>query len=567
MKSVSGKYWEEEKYNQRIIDKIKVENNFSELITRLIIRNSFDKDEIYSINNDLEITNPFKKNKDFLNAVKIFNHSILNKEKICIIGDYDVDGCVSASLIVKILKIQKIPHFYHIPNRFKDGYGANLELLKKIIEKKPNLIILVDNGSNAIESINFLNKHSIRTIIIDHHEIYKPYPKCGSLINPKKGTSSLNYSYFCSAVLTYFFLEIYLNKKSLKFNLKENLILVLMAIISDVMPLRKINRLIAIKVIKNLNSYDNYIFRKIFEIKKINKPIEIDDFAFLFGPIINSIGRIDDANDVVNLLCTNNTKKKDELINKLIKSNEKRKLIEEHALKEINFKKITLNSEPIIFLDKGNFNEGIIGIIASRLKYYFNKPSIVLTKSGNLFKGSSRSTKNFNIGLYIKRAIDQNILENGGGHNLAAGFSVKKENINVLKEFLIDAYNAEKPIISNNYLYEISLNAINKNFVDEINSLNPYGEGIKRPLFLIKNIKITKPKIIKDKFIKCYLKNKSSKMLPAVSFNYIGSDITKNLLYNKKEVNLIIQLNEKFWNNKKQQQIIIVDLLYDSNNA
>ena len=133
MKSVSGKYWEEEKYNQRIIDKIKVENNFSELITRLIIRNSFDKDEIYSINNDLEITNPFKKNKDFLNAVKIFNHSILNKEKICIIGDYDVDGCVSTSLIVKILKIQKIPHFYHIPNRFKDGYGANLELLKKII--------------------------------------------------------------------------------------------------------------------------------------------------------------------------------------------------------------------------------------------------------------------------------------------------------------------------------------------------------------------------------------------------------------------------------------------------
>ena len=186
MKSVSGKYWEEERYSQRIIDKIKIEHNFSDLISRLIIKNNLDKDEIFSINNNLKIVNPFKKNLDFLNAIKIFDQSILDKEKICIIGDYDVDGCVSTALIVKVLRILKVPHFYHIPNRFIDGYGASLDLLKKLIKKKPKLVIFVDNGSNAVESIKYLNKQNIKTIIIDHHEIYKPYPKCGCLINPKK---------------------------------------------------------------------------------------------------------------------------------------------------------------------------------------------------------------------------------------------------------------------------------------------------------------------------------------------------------------------------------------------
>ena len=333
------------------------------------------------------------------------------------------------------------------------------------------------------------------------------------------------------------------------------------------MPLRKFNRLIAIKVLKNINLYNNYILKKIFEIKKIKKPIEIDDFAFLFGPIINSIGRLDDANDVVDLLCTNNLKKKDKLIHKLISTNEKRKLIEEKSLNQINFKKINLNNDPILFIKDNSFNEGIIGIIASRLKYYFNKPCVVLTKSGELYKGSTRSTINFNIGIHIKSALDKKIVEYGGGHNLAAGFSIKKENINRLKDFLFNMYNKEKPFIQKRYLNEISLKALNQNFVNEISKLYPYGEGNTTPLFLIKNIKIIRPEVIQQKFIKCFLKSKVGKMVAAYSFIYLGSDISTNILNNKNEVDLIIQLKENIWNHKKQLQTIIVDLVQKSNNA
>jgi len=567
MKSVSGKYWEEEKLDQRIIDKIKYENNFTDIISRLIVKNKFNKDEIYSVKNNLELFNPFQNNPDFLSAFKIFEQSINNKHKIYIIGDYDVDGCISVSLIVKVLKILKTPYNYYIPNRFRDGYGTNIEMLKSIVKEKPKLIIMVDNGSNAVKSIDYLNKHKIKTIIIDHHEIYKPYPKCGSLINPQKIKSYNNYNYFCAAALTYFFLDIFLKKKSIKSNFKENLILVLTATIADVMPLRKINRVIAINVMRNINKFNNNIFKKIFEIKKIKKQIEIDDFAFLFSPIINSIGRLGDAHDVIELFTTKNYKKRDDLILKLISTNEKRKSIEDNCIKKINLKKIISNQDPIIFLHLNNIHEGIIGIIASRLKNYFNKPCIVITKSGNTFKGSSRSNESFNIGFHIKKALDLNIIINGGGHNLAAGFSLKKNNVGILKKFLINKYYKKNIKTNNNYISEISFHALNTTFSDEINILSPYGEGILKPLFLVKNVKILNPKIIKNKIISCFLKTKISKMLPAVSFNHINSEITENILYNKNEVNLIVQLSENFWNNKKRLQINIVDLIYDLNKA
>ena len=197
-------------------------------------------------------------------------------------------------------------------------------------------------------------------------------------------------------------------------NFSENLFLVLMATISDVMPLRKINRIIAKKVLLKINLKKNYFFNKVFELKKIKKPIQIADFGFLFGPILNSAGRLGDANIIVKIFTSSNTNEIDQIINKLILLNEKRKFIENDILKTINFKKIKLNSNSIIILEKNNISEGLIGIIASKIKTYFNKPSIVITKSANIYKGSARSIENFNMGELIKKSLDLNLIESGG---------------------------------------------------------------------------------------------------------------------------------------------------------
>ena len=567
MISVSGKDWEEEEFNKRLTDKIKIENNLSELVARQIVSKNFNNEELYSINNNLELKNPFTKKKDFLKAVELFDNSIQNNEHICIIGDYDVDGCTSTALIVKLLKKIKASYSYCIPNRFEDGYGSSLNLIKKIIQKRPSLIIMVDNGSSSNQAINFLNKKKIKSIIIDHHEIYNPYPKSNILINPKKKCDYSDFDYFCSAALTYFFIDLYIKEKKLNLNFSKNLFLVLMATISDVMPLRKINRIIAKKVFSKLNLEKNYFFNKVFELKKIKKPIQISDFGFLFGPIINSAGRLDDANIIVKLFTSNKTADIDKIINKLILLNEKRKFTENNILEKINFKKIKFDFNSVIILEKSNISEGLIGIIASKIKNYFNKPSIVITKSANLYKGSARSTENLDMGKLIKKILDLNIIENGGGHNMAAGFTIKKENISSFKKFIYEFANEKIITNKSKYFSKISLNTINNSFLSDLSKLEPYGEGNRSPLFLIENIKIVKTKVLKKNLISCFLKNKSGKILPAISFNLFESDISKHLTSNKNELNLIVQLGINFWNNKKNLQILIVDILSSPNKA
>lgn len=568
MLSVSGKNWEEANVPQRLIDKIKNENNYSDLVSKIVLSRNFDKNEILSITNRIKLANPFRNNNDFNKAKKILENSIKKREEILIFGDYDVDGCVSTSLFVNFLKELKYNSFtYFIPNRFKDGYGPNLELIKTLIQRKPKLIIFLDCGSNSVNEINFLNSKKIKSIIIDHHEIYRPYPKANCLINPKKNCTYNNYDYLCSSSLAYFFIEFFIKKNNLKINFKKNLIYVLLATICDVMPLRKINRILAIEAIQDFNFKDFFLFDKILELKKINRPFQMDDFGFLIGPILNSAGRISDPNVVIELLTNQNSLQKKKLIKKLFLMNEKRKQIENNSINQINFDKINNSSDNIIIEYKIGFNEGIIGIIASKLKDIFEKPCIILTKSGNIFKGSARSTFFFNIGKYIKQAIDLNILLNGGGHNMAAGFSISKNNISIFKDFIEKKYLENNLIFKKNFISKISLNAINNPFYDDLKKIGPFGAKNEEPIFLIENVKIINPKILLNKYISFFVKTKSGKLISAISFNILESELSRNLLNNQNEMGLFIKIKENIWNNKKNLQLIVVDAINQSNNT
>jgi single-stranded-DNA-specific exonuclease len=186
MISVSGKKWVEKKISKNSIEKIKQDFNFSEIVSKLIISRNFDYNEIYSIENPPIIRNEFKNDKDFINASLLLEKSINEKELICIFGDYDVDGSAATSLLAKFFDYIKHPYFFYIPDRERDGYGPSNSVFKKLILKKPKLIIMVDCGSTANQSIAYLNDKQIKSIIIDHHEINKPFPKSNVLINPKK---------------------------------------------------------------------------------------------------------------------------------------------------------------------------------------------------------------------------------------------------------------------------------------------------------------------------------------------------------------------------------------------
>jgi single-stranded-DNA-specific exonuclease len=186
MISVSGKKWEKQKVNKNLVEKIKQDYDFGNILSNLIISRNYDASEIYGIKNNQKLINKFKDDYDFQKASLILFDTIKNNENICILGDYDVDGTCATSLLARYFNHINQKHFFYIPDRVNDGYGASKKLFQKLILKNPKLVIMVDCGSTSNEAIEYLNKNNIKSIIIDHHEINKPYPKSNALINPKK---------------------------------------------------------------------------------------------------------------------------------------------------------------------------------------------------------------------------------------------------------------------------------------------------------------------------------------------------------------------------------------------
>jgi len=563
MISVSGKKWEQKKINQNLVDKLKQDFNFSDILSRLIISRKFDDDEITTVNTDLDLNNVFLNNKDFNQSIKLVVNSINNNEKICILGDYDVDGSAATSLFVKILKSINHPFFYYIPDRERDGYGATKKLFQKLILEKPKLIIMVDCGSTSNEAIDFLNENEIKSLIIDHHEINKPFPNANSIINPKKDNGYREYDYLCATTLSYFFLDLLIKEIKSEIKISDYLIYVLLATVCDVMPLRKLNRLIAINALKNFDISKNSPLNTLFELNEKKNKITINDLGYLIGPILNAGGRLGKSQYATELLSSNNDQVIKDRSNYLIKLNTRRKEIETLVLNDIDFHKIEEENKEVIIYYNPNINEGLIGIIAARLKDYFNKPSIVITNSNKLLKGSARSVYNYNIGRVIKNSLDKDIIIGGGGHNMAAGFTLNKENLKDFKNYILEDFLKSNIVNDNIFSYEseVSSLAFNQVFYDDIKKLEPFGTGNSIPTFMLRDLKIIKRSVLNDKHISSILKSKTGFSIKSISFNSINTKIGEYLMSYKNSISVIGQINENIWNNKKTLQLTIRDLI------
>ena len=563
MISVSGKKWEEKTIDKNLVTKIQQKHNLSNILSKLIISRNFNEEEIYLIQNSLDLSNIFQNNIDFLKSADVIESTIIKKEKICILGDYDVDGSVATSLIARFLDDLNHPYFYYIPDREKDGYGASEKLFKKLILKKPKLIIMVDCGSTSVDAVEYLNRKKIKSLIIDHHEINKPYPNANVIINPKKNNGYQDYDYLCSTSLVYFFLEILKKKVKSKINLRKYLIYVLLATVCDVMPIRKLNRKISILALKEFDLNDNNALKELYRLIKKKNKVNINDLGYLIGPMLNAGGRIGKSTYATELLTSKDLDKIKLRSLQLFNFNNTRRKIETIILDNIDFKKIKDKNEQVIIYYDPNIKEGLIGIIAARLKDHFNKPVIVITKSNNLLKSSARSTYYYNIGKAVKNSLDEKIIESGGGHSMAAGFTLKKENLSKFRHFIKNDF-IKKNLqfdTSFNYDAEISPLAINEEFLDDLKKLEPFGVGNPSPIFLLKGLKILKKDILKDKHIFCILKSKSGATFNSIFFYSPNNKIDKYLLNYKKYFNVVGQIDKNFSDRKKTPQLIIKDLI------
>jgi single-stranded-DNA-specific exonuclease len=560
MISVSGKAWEEEYVNKRIVEKIKIEQGLNDIQSKIILSRNYTNEEIYLIKNKMDLKNPFHNTKDFLLASELLKKNLENKRKILIIGDYDVDGCMSTSLLVNFLKKKNANINYFIPDRFKDGYGASKNLVIKLIKQfDPKLIIFLDCGSSSYDAINYIKTKKIQTLIIDHHNTEKPYPDVNVFINPKKNVEYSNFDYLCTTFLTYLFIDLYIKLSKEVFSIQNNLILVLLATVSDVMPIRGINKILSKKILSEPDIDKNFVFKSILKNLNIKKKLELYELGYKIGPVINAAGRLSNANQIIELFTTKSRNQISVIVENICKLNDKRKSIENKILNELELEKFN-DEKGIIFIYKSNLHEGLIGIIAARIKEYFNKPCFVLTNSNNILKGSARSTADFNIGEFIQKSCLLGIALKGGGHNLAAGVSLKKTKFNEFKSYINKIYNAKITKVKNYYTSVISLKSINNEFSKSINLLGPFGNKNPTPIFLIQDVKFIQIKFIKDLYISCFIK-KNSKVVKSISFNHLNSKISYEILNSNNNFDVLVKIKSNTWNNKSSIELEIIDLI------
>ncbi|WP_456489231.1 single-stranded-DNA-specific exonuclease RecJ [Caminibacter pacificus] len=468
---------------------------------------------------------------DIEKAAKRIFQAIKNQEKIVVVGDYDVDG-VSSSAIVKLF-FEKIGYSIEIviPNRFIHGYGLSLNILEEI---QADLIITVDNGISSFEAAEECKKRGIDLIITDHHtplimdngqlkiddgqcmvaneQNYK-LPDALAIVNPKT-SPDFPFKEICGAEVAWYLCAALKHEMKLKIDLREFVDILAIAIIADVMPLNHMNRLLVSMGLKRLNKAKKP-FSKALK-RFFNREFNAEDIAFQIAPRLNAAGRMDSANLAYKFLISKDEEEAFRLFLELDALNNQRKETEKEILESIEVEE---NDKFIVV--SGDYHEGVVGIIASRLVHKYKKPAIVFCDNGEHLKGSGRSLGNIDIFKLVSECSDD--ILGFGGHKLACGLSIKKENFYKLKEKLntiIEIYDDDDFFIEDFVLGELPFREIDFELLDILKSFEPYGEGNPKPKF-IASAKIMHIQNLKDNHYKLIL-SQDDYILPGIIFRYDG---------------------------------------------
>ena len=458
-----------------------------EFICTLLLQRDIDSLESaqkYFRPNLNELHDPFLM-KDMDKTVDRLIQAIDSSEKIMILGDYDVDGTTSVSMLYDYFIKKTLEPIYYIPDRYKEGYGVSEESIAFAADQKVSLILTIDCGIKANDQIESANTKGIDVIICDHHIPDDSIPKAYSIINPNQKNCNYPFKGLCGCGIGFKLISAIEKKSEGAEEVNQYLDLVAIATIADQMPMINENRTIVHHGLKEFNNNPRPGFH--FFIRSINRKTVESDIAFNIGPRINASGRMKSGMISVKLMTENDTNaayktaQEIESINLLRRAKEKE--VTEEAIKK---------TDPLKFTNVvygSNWNKGVLGIVASRLVDKFYKPTIVLNLEEKMYTGSARSIANFDI--YDAIQSGKEYLDQYGGHKYAAGLSIKEEN---LKDF-IDHFESYVKNAMNNKMFtktigydtEIDLSDINESNFKILSRMSPFGQSNYRPIFRTNN--------------------------------------------------------------------------------
>ncbi len=572
-KSLSNHSWREKLVDQNSILRLSQKKSISETFSKLLILRGIDEynfDKFLNADILSDIPDPFAL-KDMKKGVHRCLKALKNKEKIGIIADYDVDGSTSASILFKFLNNYTSNLVCKIPNRLSEGYGPNSRLMNEMLKDKVKLLFTLDCGTSSFNTIDHKDYKEIDVIVIDHHLSEYKLPKVNSIINPNRFDEDNEYKDLAAVGVTFLFLlglrkeirESQLFSKIIEPNLMSYLDLVAIGTICDIVNIKHYNRSLVKKGLELIIKRRNKSITSLIDNSKISNTPSARDIGFVIGPQINAASRIDDSSLASKLLISNDENIIDNISRKLFLINEKRKLIEEsiflQAIEQIEKQK----NNKFFIVYKSNWHQGVLGIVASKIVALYNKPTFVFSFNNNSAIGSGRSIEQIDLGSIILELKNNSLIEEGGGHKMAVGLRININQLQDFKKYLSDTFNKYEKNMFEKVLYydsKISVNQINKELLNILDKMEPYGKGNEEPKFLVKDILIEKVKILKNKHLLVFFKNDLGENYRGISFNSNNTTLGEYIVkFNRYKFDFLCIVKRDNFSNNNIPQIQIID--------
>ena len=519
-----NKKWEIYKTNEEKVEELQKKYKLNRLLSTLLTnRGITEETEIEKFLNPKrsDFYDPFGM-PDMEKAVERILKAIENKEQIIIYGDYDVDGITSVTVLKSFLEERGIQVNVYIPNRLNEGYGLNKTAMEEIAKQGNKLMITVDCGITAVEEVEYAKKFGIETIITDHHEPAEELPKAIAVVDAKRKDNKYECRNLAGVGVVFKLIQALSIK--LKLDQKEYLKyldIVCVGTISDIVPLTDENRVIVKLGLKLVEQTKNLGLKEILQSCGYSK-INSTTISFGVAPRINACGRMGHQEEALNLLLSKEGNEVKELTQKINEYNKIRQEIEKNiyneAIEQIE-KERNDNKNTIVVFGKG-WHHGVIGIVSSKITELYFKPSILLCEEDGECKGSGRSIPGFDLHEALMECNDT--IEKFGGHAMAVGININKEKVEEFKEEfekIAKEKEVDKIIPILNLDAEIKLDDVNKEMVDSLKELEPFGEANKMPIFAFRNLKIDSIRSLSDgKHLKLSVKDNKN-IINAIGFN------------------------------------------------
>ncbi len=515
--------------------------------------------------------------KDMEKAAVRIAEAVVKKQKIAIIGDYDVDGATSSAVLRLFLEAVGIEPDVHIPER-EEGYGPSIRAVDDFKAKGAELLITTDCGTTAFEPLEYAVSQGMDVIVIDHHEAEAKLPGIYAVVNPKRLDEDNAYPYlkYMAAVGVVFMVVVATNRELRKMNfyreghvepnLMQWLDLVALGTVCDVVPLKGLNRAYVRQGLKIMGSSPNTGVKILLEKSGLTEAPTAFHLGFVLGPRINAGGRVGASDISHRLLCCEKEYEAQLMADKLNEYNVQRKDIENYVLLQaMEMLEGTPQEYPIAFVAGHDWHQGVVGIVAGKLKERYNLPAFVMSIEADEVKGSARSIPQVDLGALIMAAKEKGLLTKGGGHTMAAGFSLEESKIEEFRRFVGEYVVAHiggeaiTPVVEVDAVLDAA--GANRELAVALENLEPYGAGNPEPKLMLKNVHLVRPSLVGIGHVRCILTSDNGGSLKGMAFRVGDNEIGAAMLNAKGErFDVVGVLRRDRWQGRDDVQFVIEDI-------